>query len=88
MFKITIEEIKTVKRMTRGDWVTIEERPFTKKELEEIGYHGTEPSFDRMKEVRGYAPDREMLHEERIQTFQQTVETLNLPSVIKAINGI
>jgi hypothetical protein len=68
MFKITIEEVKIVKKMVKGAWVRFADEP------KENNY--------------GYAPDREDDVMIEKQIFIQSVETLDLISVIKAINGI
>jgi len=82
---ITIKEVKTVTKVVRGEHTVIDQKQ-EKKEYPNIGDSGD--SHTIMKNVYGYAPDRE--EEVIIETkiFEQTVDSMNLQDVIRAINGL
>tara|TARA_R110000772_G_scaffold5454_8_gene19535 strand:+ start:5390 stop:5650 length:261 start_codon:yes stop_codon:yes gene_type:complete len=85
MYKITIEEIKTATKVVRGDWKIIDKRPYTKDE----SLHSHLPiDKGEIKEVMGYTPNTEQEITTTTEVFSQTVATLSMNDVIKAINNI
>lgn len=88
MFEITIKEIKTVTKLVRGEHTVIDERPYTDDELSDCGMYRAAGKDGETKRVYGYAPDREEDVKIDREIFSQTVEDLDLPAVIKAINKI
>lgn len=90
MFEITIKEIKTETKLTRGEHTVIEQRPFTKEELNnapawELTENGKQ---GKLKPIYGYAPDREVEVVVEQEILKQTVAKLDLTAVIRAINKI
>lgn len=90
MFEITIKEKISGRKIVRGEHAVIDRRPYTDAELSEssrwmeseLGKKG------ELKPIYGYAPDREEDVENEREILKQTVETLDLPAVIKAINNL
>jgi hypothetical protein len=91
-FEIIIKRKRTVTQIERGQWALLEKRPWTDKELADASpsYSGKEKFLETnpLKEVNGYRPEREVLAVEETEILKQTVETLDLAAVIKAINGL
>lgn len=90
MFEITVREITTERKLVRGEHVVIDERPFTEKELAEAPYWQTTDAGKqgKLKPIYGYAPEREQEVDVQRELLKQTVEKLDLPAVIKAINNL
>lgn len=86
MFKITIEEIKTIEETEEGEYMVIDKRPYTAAEIGEQG--NPEYYKDKLREIRGYAPNKTVSKKISIETFKQTVDELDLPAVIMAVNGL
>ena len=92
-YKITITKIETVQSTEQGDYTIIDRRPWTKKELDEEKSHayGDGKTFlekNPLKEIRGYAPARSIEKAVETEVLKQTVETLDLSAVIRAVNGL
>jgi hypothetical protein len=90
-YVVTIKEIEDVPHTERGSWTVIDKRPWTTHEMaEESGLHNTDRFLkdNPLKEVLGYAPDRETRKIVETELLRQTVETLDLAAVIKAVNGL
>ena len=86
MFKIVISEHKEVKTKTRSAWKVVEQRPLTKKELEESTFD--ESSYKtKLKDVYGYTPQIETTTIEEQEIYTQQVESLNIGDVIASINN-
>ncbi|MBE2178903.1 MAG: hypothetical protein IAE97_00320 [Chthoniobacterales bacterium] len=90
---ITITKLETRTTKEPGNYTVIDKRPWTQKELSEEGaalYGGLKKFLDDqpLKEVRGYAPDVSITRDVETQVLRQTVESLDLSAVIKAINGL
>jgi hypothetical protein len=94
MFKITIEEIKTTKVMQDGPWVVVDRVPWTNADINEKTsrlYGESEEGLiakEPLHEIRGYAPQREVAEKTTTKIYEQTVEGINLPEVIIAINQL
>ncbi len=85
-YKIVITEQRTVKKLVGKEWNVIG----TKEVARDRAFYGSnkdEPKT-RIEEVRGYTPEIEKPVTETVEILSQTVETLNLPAVIKAVNGL
>lgn len=92
-YKITITKIETVQSTEQGDYTIIDKRPWTEKELDEekSRAYGDGKSFlekNPLKEIRGYAPARSVEKAVETKVLKQTIEQLDLPAVIKAINNL
>src|SRR5690242_8766167 len=99
-YKITITRTENVQSEEDGNWVVIETRPLTDKEMlstmdniERFG--GEQYQKDRLKElrqekkeVRGYAPKRTVIKQVEEKVFEQVVETIDLAAVICAANNM
>lgn len=86
MFKITIEETKTVKKIVGKEWAIIG----TKEVPRDESYYRQdkdEPKT-RIEEVRGYTPETEKNVEVKTTVLTQEIETIDLAKVIKAINNL
>lgn len=94
MYKITITRITDRKQLQKGDWTIVDQRPWTAEEVsEETRKMYGESARDILKEkplkqVYGYTPDREVVVNVETEVLKQTVETLDLAAVIKAVNGL
>lgn len=92
-YQITITKIDTATKMKEGAWTTVDRRPWTDEELNEAAgaYGKSKDSLiekEPLKEVRGYAPNRPAEETTSTVILTQTVEELDLASVIKAINNL
>ncbi len=86
MFKITIEETKTVREIRGKEWVVVATREVP-RESQYYQAKKDEPQT-RIEEVRGYSPEIEKEVEVTNTILVQEVDTLDLASVIKAINNL
>lgn len=83
---VTIVKKTTELQTVKGAWGVVDKRPYTK---EEAGNAMISNNWgEEIKEVYGYRPDREELVIAEEQMFEQEVDTLDMPVVIKAINGL
>lgn len=91
-YQVTITRIEEKKSVKKGEWTTIDRRPWTTKELsEESKYSSTVEAFlekNPTKAVLGYAPDQETVEKVQVQVLAQTVEDIDIGAVIKAINKL
>lgn len=85
-FEITIIEKRDTKKIVGKDWVVLG----TKEEAREPSFwaEGRAEPKTRIVEVRGYSPEIEKTVQEEREVLKQTVDTLDLPAVIKAINKL
>lgn len=86
MFEITIKETKQVKKLTGKEWKVIG----TEEVRRDPSYyqHDKNEPRTRITEVSGYTPEIEKVVEVEVVVFTQKVDSMNLASVIKAINGL
>jgi|SRR5712664_1492658 len=86
MFKITIEETKSVPQI-RNESVLAEERHYTDTELDNHSWMSDEDKRTSVKKV--YTP-QEVVSTKEVETkvFEQTVEALDLKAVIFAVNKV
>lgn len=75
MFKITIEETRTVFKTVGKEWGVVDQIEIA-------------PGSDTLKNVMGYTPLTEKAVPETKEVYAQTVEELDLHAVIKAINKL
>lgn len=91
-YKITITKVKEVEVTEQGPYTVIDTRPWTKNEIGQQNFFGKSENDwienNPVKEVRGYAPNRTIKREQETEVLKQTVETLDLAAVIKAVNGL
>jgi hypothetical protein len=92
-YKITITKVETIQATEPGEFTTIEERPWTQDELnsERAACYGDFSGFlekTPLKKVFGYSPRRTVDKQIETEVLKQTVEELDLPAVIKAVNGL
>ena len=86
MYKITIEKVTQNKKLVKGDWVIVDQRPYTNADMKD-SFSGT--SYEgKTKSVYGYLEDKEVEVDSTIKVLEQTVDDIDLVSVIKAINNI
>lgn len=95
MFEITIKEIKTETKTVRGEWVVLRKHLVTEAELEKSAYAANTSAREKflngevvLMQENGYAPDKQEDVESQHEIYTQRVNNLDLPAVIKAINGI
>jgi hypothetical protein len=93
MFEITITEKTTVKKIGGREWKVVDKRPYTKEEYNNERYFlgsGNKEVTTPMpiKEVMGYTPEKEVEETVERQILKQSVESVDLQKVIKAINNI
>lgn len=92
-YEIIINRVTTRTVLKRGDHTIIDKRPMTEAELADANgpfraAYEQKPDAFKLKEVYGYAPDREEDEKVEEQIFRQQVEGLDLADVIKAVNKI
>lgn len=91
-YKIAITKVEEVEATQRGEYTIIDTRPWTKNEIGQQNFFGQSENKwleqNPLKEIRGYAPDRTIKKEQETEVLKQTVETLDLAAVIKAVNGL
>jgi len=92
-YKIVITKIEDKTTRKQGDWTVIEKRPWTEKDFRDESdkvYGSAKDFFEKnpLNSVYGYTPEREVTVQEEVKVLEQTVETLDLAAVIKAINQI
>lgn len=75
MYEITIKRTQREKVIVGGNWGVIGEEPM-------------EGNPQIMKPIRGYTPQQEQDKAVTREILVQTVEDLDLPTVIKAINKL
>lgn len=85
-FTITITESKKTLKIVKGPWGVVG----TKEVPREERFYASrqdEPET-RLEEIRDYLPSREEEVSEDVQVLKQTVESLDICAVIKAINNL
>lgn len=92
-YKITITKIEERTVTKRGEFTLVNERPWTEEELnkEMASHYGDRQEFlkdNPLKKIRDYAPSWQGIEQVETEVLKQTVETLDLAAVIKAVNGI
>jgi len=94
-YEITIKRTTTKTVTKRGEWTVVDKRPWKATEVtEEVDksyiYRSTDQFLEKnpLKEILGYAPDVQAEQTESTEILKQTVDELDLPAVIKAINKI
>lgn len=85
-YEITITETRRVVRKVGREWAVIGSREVERDST----FYSSDPNEPktRIEEVRGYTPEIEKDVTETREVLKQTVDELDLPSVIKAINKI
>lgn len=84
-YKITIEQTREARRTLPRRWEKIGEQEVARAE----GYcRATDEPKTRIESVMGYTPEVETVATETVVVLTQTVEALDLPAVIKAINNL
>lgn len=92
MFKITIEKIEDVVKSESKGYSQLGIKFLTHAEREALPYNERteyKPDGDGYsKVIYGYPPARDVVVEIKTQIFEQVVESIDLPTVILAINGL
>jgi hypothetical protein len=86
MYKITIEETKTVKKLCGKEWTVIGTKEVEREERFYQRQEG-EPKT-RIEEVRGYTPEIERDIPVTNTLLVQEIDTLDIGQVIRAINNL
>lgn len=92
-YEIIITKKDESKVVENGPWSVVERRPWTDQEFQSASEpmygHSREALLAKtpLKEVMGYAPQREVLQRTEKEIYKQEVEELDLSAVIKAVNG-
>lgn len=85
-YEIIIKERHEVVKRCGKEWAVLGTKEVAR---EEDFYRGQQDqSQTRIEEVRGYTPEIEKTVTEEREVLKQTVDTLDLPAVIKAINKL
>ena len=90
-YEIKITKIESVRETRQGQWTVVNKVPWTRESIDgEMLYGSLEKFLEKspLKEVFGYADPTERVTEEKTEILAQTVDTLDIPAVIKAINGL
>lgn len=90
MFEITIKEKSKTRQIVRGEHTIVDRRPYTDAELKDSSFYMSSDNGKKgeTKPIYGYAPDREQDVETEREILRQTVETLDLSAVIRAVNKL
>ena len=87
MYEIIIKKTELVKQKVGKNWTQTGERPITKEDA--ANAFACPDSYDgKMSNVYGYTPEIEKEVEVERTILKQTIEELDLASVIKAINKL
>jgi hypothetical protein len=91
-YRITITAISERTVTKKGAHTVIDERPWTMGDVDaDLKYYQNPDEFVKSsptKKVYGYAPDVQEVEKVETQILQQNVDTLDIPAVIKAVNGL
>lgn len=85
-YEITIKQTREVTKKRGGEWEVIGTRE-VEREQRFYGDSEDEPKT-RIEEVRGYTPEIEKTVTVEVEILKQTVDTLDLAAVIKAVNKL
>lgn len=93
-YKITIEQIKEVTKIEQQKYQVIGQIHLTEEEYNSLDY-GDRKSYTQVealkpyiKTIYGNPPAQEVTRLEETKVLEQTVEDLDLPAVIRAINKL
>lgn len=84
-YKITIEKTHEVRCTLPKRWEVIGEKEVA-RDTEFI--HTAEEKTTRIETIRGYTPEVETIQTETVKILEQSVDELDLPAVIRAINKL
>lgn len=81
-YKITIEETKEVIATTGKEWAVIGDEEVEREQ----SFMDSDESKTRIKPIYGYTPEVEKKVTVKREVFMQTVDEMDLRSVIEAVN--
>lgn len=84
-YEIIIKEKREVKRLAGKEWVILGTKEVPR---DSIHYANRDEPQTRIENVHGYSPEIEKTVIEEREVFKQTVDELDLTTVVKAINGL
>lgn len=92
-YTITITEKKPTTTTVRGDYKELSEEFISQRDYEELEFEerkkwAKHDNGQFRRSIYGYTEPYEKFSIEETKIFEQTTETLDLKSVIKAINGL
>lgn len=92
-YRVTIEQIENEEYTQRGAYTIIDRVPWPKEDVEQfagMNRVGLVSPMEKepLKEIRGYAPDTQCVREKTTKIFEQTVGSIKIGSVIKAVNDL
>ena len=88
MYEIIIKRTETVTKKAGKEWKVIGQRPVTDKDMSNT-YAGLHKSYEGVLiEEHGYTPEIEKEVEVTEEIYRQSVQNLDLATVVKAVNGI
>lgn len=90
-YEITIKQSITKKSIGNKEWKVIGEKPWTDEDLrDECKYQDRDKFLEARptQQVYGYTPETVTERIVEVELLKQTVEDLDLASVIKAINKL
>ncbi len=85
-YEIIIKETKTFKRVENPEWKKIDTEEVPRDETY-YKISDNEPKT-RIKEIMGYTPEIEKTVTETNEIYRQSVDSLELADVIKAVNQL
>jgi len=85
-YTVVITKKETVRKKSHRVWETLE----TKEVPREHNFYSDDPKEPktRIEQVRGWTPEIEQDEEVETKVLEQTVDSLDLSKVIKAINNL
>ncbi len=84
-YKITITETRQVRKTLGKEWAVIGEKEVERDE--QLIREASDPKT-RIETIRGYTPEVETLVNETRDVLVQTIDDLDLPAVIRAVNKL
>jgi hypothetical protein len=84
-FEIIIKETKTFEKVKNPEWEKIDSEEV---ERDSTFYHSEDEPKTRIKDIMGYTPEIKTTVTETNEIYRQSVDSLDLPVVILAVNKI
>ena len=84
MFEITIVETREVRKINGKKWDIVGQKEVEREER----FYRDEGPKTRIEPIYGYTPEIEATITEKREALKQTVDDLDLPAVIRAINKL
>jgi hypothetical protein len=74
-YKVTVTAVTERREISGGQWTVVDKVPISE-------------DSDKLKEVYGYTPEIEKTVRAESQIYEQTVEQLDMASLVSVVNGL